>query len=241
MTPRGRLATAALLLHALLIPSFAFCQADFVPPVEQPSPLLSRGGATAAGLLLALALISDKEFQEESQEHRSGASNALASIGNGFSDWRFLVPAFTVGLLAGEIAGDRKLKGTVLKAGAAIALATGVTSSLKYTLGRIRPDAAGGHLEFRPFSGAASFPSGHTTAAFAVATTIADATSDSWSDYLLYTAATLTAVARVNDDRHWLTDVMVGGLIGHYSARYITRRTGAIQVAPTGVSLNLEF
>jgi membrane-associated phospholipid phosphatase len=122
-----------------------------------------------------------------------------------------------------------------------VALATGISSAVKYTVGRSRPDVAGTNIEFRPFSGSASFPSGHTAAAFAIATAVADQTHDPWSDYLLYGAASVTALSRINDNRHWASDVLIGGLIGHLSARWVSRKMGPVQVAPTGVSVNLQF
>jgi membrane-associated phospholipid phosphatase len=194
-----------------------------------------------AGLLFAGALLGDRGFREETQEHRGATSNSVAKVANSLGEWRFVIPALSAGYLAGELAGSRDLKRVILHAGAAAALATGVTSSLKYTIGRTRPSFAGDPDQFRPFSGANSFPSGHTAVAFAIATSIADETGDSWSDVALYSAATLTAMARVNDDRHWASDVLIGGLIGHLSARWVSKQMGPVRVAPGAVTVNLEF
>ena len=245
MTARGRLAIAALALQATILPLPALAQTDFVPsavgPVQPSSPLISRQAVTVAGLLFAGALMGDHEFQEASQQRRGGFTNSVAGVGNSFGDWRILVPALSAGYLAGEIAGSGEIKGTILRAGAAAALATGISSGLKYTIGRNRPDIAGTNIEFRPFSGSNSFPSGHTAAAFAIATAVADQTTDGWSDYVLYGAATVTALSRINDNRHWTSDVLIGGLIGHFSAKFITRQMGPVRLAPTGVSVNLQF
>ncbi len=246
MTARGRFAIAALAFHATILPLPAGAQTDYVPSAVAPVPagstaLISRQTATFAGLLFAGALVTDHGLREESQEHRGGMTNSVASVGNSFGDWRILVPALSAGYLAGEIAGSDEVKGTILRAGAAAALATGISSGLKYTIGRHRPDIAGGNFEFRPFSGSNSFPSGHTAAAFAIATAVADQTTDGWSDYVLYGAAAVTALSRINDNRHWTSDVLVGGLIGHFSAKWITRQMGPVRVAPTGITVNLQF
>jgi membrane-associated phospholipid phosphatase len=245
MTARGRLAIAALAFHATFLPVPALAQTDYVPsaiaPAPAAGPVLSRRTATVAGLLFAGALLGDQEFREEAQERRGGMTNSIASVGNTFGDWRVLVPALSAGYLAGEIAGSSEIKGTLLRAGAAAALATGISSGLKYTIGRNRPDIAGTNVELRPFSGSNSFPSGHTAAAFAIATAVADQTHDGWSDYVLYCAATVTALSRINDNRHWTSDVLIGGLIGHLSAKWITRQMGPVRIAPTGVTVNLQF
>jgi membrane-associated phospholipid phosphatase len=77
--------------------------------------------------------------------------------------------------------------------------------------------------------------------AFAIATSIAEETDDSWSDVALYSAATLTAMARVNDDRHWASDVLFGALIGHLSAKWVSKQMGPVRVMPGAVTVNLEF
>ena len=245
MTARGPFAIAALAFHATLLPASALAQANFVPPAAAAavpsSPLLSRHTAMLAGLVLGAAIWGDGEFREEAQEFRSGTTNSLATMGNTLGEWRYVIPAISAGYLAGELAGSSDLKRVMVHTGAAALLATGVSSALKYSIGRNRPPVAGDQLSFRPFSGANSFPSGHTTVAFAIATALADETDDGWSDFLFYGAATGTALARVNDDRHWTSDVIVGALVGHLSARFVTRRMGPVKVSPAGVTVNLQF
>jgi membrane-associated phospholipid phosphatase len=245
MTARGSLAIAALAFHVTLLPLPAVAQTDVVPSALAPadffSPLLSRKTAAVAGLLFAGALLGDRGFREEAQEHRGSTSNSVARVANSLGEWRFVIPALSAGYLAGELAGSSDLKRVILHAGAAAAVATGVTSSLKYTIGRTRPPVAGDPIHFRPFSGSNSFPSGHTAVAFAIATSIADETDDSWSDVALYGAATLTAMSRVNDDRHWTSDVLIGGLIGHLSGRWVSRQMGPVRVAPGAVTVKLDF
>ena len=245
MPARAPLATAALAFHAALLPVAAVAQTELVPPAAAPvdhsSPLISRRTAAVAGLLFGAALLGDRGFREEAQEHRGGISNSVASLATTLGEWRYVVPALSAGYLAGEISGSRGLKRVMLHAGAAAALATGASSVLKYSIGRTRPPVAGDPDQFRPFSGSNSLPSGHTAVAFAIATSIADETHDSWSDVALYTAATLTAMARVNDDRHWTSDVLLGAIIGHLSGRFISRQMGPVRVTPGAVTVNLQF
>ena len=241
MLTRAALAAAVL----TLFPPPASAQTSFVPtavePAKQSSRLASRPLLTAAGLLFAGALVGDQEFREEAQESRDGLTDSAARMGNSFGDWRFIVPAVTAAYLAGDLAGNSVVKRTAFQAGASAVLATAVTGALKYTLGRARPYAARSSFDFHPFSGASSFPSGHTAVAFALATAVADQTHDAWSDYALYGAASPTALARINDNKHWNSDVLVGALVGHLSARWVIRRTGPLQVTPAGVSVSLRF
>jgi membrane-associated phospholipid phosphatase len=66
-----------------------------------------------------------------------------------------------------------------------------------------------------------SFPSGHTTQAFAGATVFSDefAQHNTWLAVSAYTSATAVGVLRVLNDRHWISDVVAGAGFGILSAK----------------------
>ena len=69
-----------------------------------------------------------------------------------------------------------------------------------------------------------SFPSGHTSSAFAVATVIAERYKKNKLAFIsAYSLATLVGVSRITQDAHWLSDVLVGASIGYLSGKYITK------------------
>jgi membrane-associated phospholipid phosphatase len=73
----------------------------------------------------------------------------------------------------------------------------------------------------RPHGGSDSMPSGHASAAFASATVIQ--AHYGWKGGMsAYAAASFMAWSRVRDDRHWLTDVIIGGAIGTIAGRTVT-------------------
>ena len=84
-----------------------------------------------------------------------------------------------------------------------------LTSSLKLLVGRTRP--GGGNR---------SFPSGHTSAAFAAATLI-DANSDGSFGVPAYGLAALTGYSRMEARRHYPSDVLAGAAIGILSAQIL--------------------
>ncbi|MGQ9697463.1 MAG: phosphatase PAP2 family protein [Armatimonadota bacterium] len=100
----------------------------------------------------------------------------------------------------------------------AFAQATLVSESLKHLTGRERPFDAGDHTVFRgPFQGHHSFPSGHATAAFAIAGAVGHCYPDAkgW----LYLGAALVGLSRIKSGFHYPSDVFVGAGIGLSSAR----------------------
>jgi membrane-associated phospholipid phosphatase len=75
--------------------------------------------------------------------------------------------------------------------------------------------------------GGLSFPSGHTAAAFAVGTVLAESGDDRlrWLRRVIgYGIGVGTAYQRVNHDAHWLSDTVAGAAIGMAVARFAMKR-----------------
>lgn len=67
-----------------------------------------------------------------------------------------------------------------------------------------------------------TFPSGHTTVAFAAATVYAlEYKSKPLVPILSYTAATLVGLSRMTENKHWITDVVAGAALGYLSGRLV--------------------
>jgi len=106
----------------------------------------------------------------------------------------------------------------------ALALAGALAVASKFALGRLRPNQVAEPYDLKPFSGADAFPSGHTTMAFALATSLADELRRPWVTVGLMTAAAGTGWSRVNDNKHWLSDVVASAALGVTAAQLIERR-----------------
>jgi hypothetical protein len=67
-----------------------------------------------------------------------------------------------------------------------------------------------------------SFPSGHTTAAFAAATVYAMEYKKSIIIPIIsYTAASLVGLSRITENKHWATDVVLGATLGYLCGRQV--------------------
>jgi membrane-associated phospholipid phosphatase len=125
----------------------------------------------------------------------------------------------------------------------AIALAAAITGVGKGLAGRALPGVAakhafsfgrGFHEKNGPF---VAFPSGHTSAAFAIATTLSDelanerpAVAQAARPFLL-AAATAVGIARVVQRVHWPSDLPLAAVIGMWSGHTVVSRTSGTGLA----------
>jgi membrane-associated phospholipid phosphatase len=122
--------------------------------------------------------------------------------------------------LYGLIAGDEYVRVTGRMVGESILLAGAVTGSLKIILGRARPTNQDDNYNFQYFEfddDFNSFPSGHTTIAFAISSVIAGRIDRWWAYVGAYGLSASTAYARMYKNRHWFSDVVLGAAIGTLS------------------------
>lgn len=206
------------------------------------SPMISRHDALIWGGGFAAAFLADGWVRRLAQEKRTVVTNDVAVVGNSFGEVATIAPVLAGTWLFGTIAGKKKVAQAAMWAAASGAAAGGVTAIVKIALGRQRPPL-GDPRAFHPFSRHAALPSGHTSFAFAVASSLAHSTPDGWSDIVFYGAASLTALSRINNDRHWASDVVAGAAVGYLIGRQLTLRRGRLAAValPTGVGLNLTF
>jgi membrane-associated phospholipid phosphatase len=73
--------------------------------------------------------------------------------------------------------------------------------------------------------------------AFALAAALADDIHRPWATVGLYTLATGVGWSRINDNKHWLSDVAGGALIGITSAKLMNGRWRIFGLRPPGVLL----
>ena len=99
----------------------------------------------------------------------------------------------------------------------ALGITFGASQLLKHTVSETRPDMTDDH----------SFPSGHTTLAFASATILSREYGhiSPWITVGAYTTATATQVLRMQHNRHWINDLYTGagiGMVGTNLAYFLT-------------------
>jgi len=186
----------------------------------------------AAGLTgLAAGLYAlDPSIRSEAQEIRGDATDDAAGSVRLLGDGKFVLPPLGALYLYGYISSDVKACQTVRLGLESFVLSGTFTALIKSTCHRARPSESG---SARQWDGPGlsnrqlSFPSGHSTVAFALATTIATQYGNHWFvPPLCFSMASLTALSRINDNQHWASDVFVGSAVGYFTARAIARFHG---------------
>ncbi|HEY7338211.1 MAG TPA: phosphatase PAP2 family protein [Bryobacteraceae bacterium] len=132
---------------------------------------------------------------------------------------------------------DSKMQHTALLAGEAMFDGEILTNVIKSATMRIKPAhfPASGNLhdswfenKGSPYSyirGNGSFPSGHTIAAFSVATIVARRyRNHRWAPYVAYGLASTVGFSRLSLNMHFLSDVFMGGALGYSISRYTVLR-----------------
>lgn len=122
--------------------------------------------------------------------------------------------------LVGREKHDDRARETGLLAAEAMVDSVIVEGVLKGITQRARPADGRERSEF--FDGGSSFPSGHSTQAWAVATVIAHEYKDRRAvQFAAYGVASAVSVARFTGHKHYLSDVLAGSALGWGIGRYV--------------------
>ena len=186
------------------------------------SPLhVQRGDAKwmVPGAMGLMALITtdritgDEIFEADRQVTSSraisqfGAAYTLGAVAAGF-------------YLVGRNKNDDRARETGLLSAEAIVDSLIVEGALKEITQRARP--LDGHERSEFFDGGSSFPSGHSTQAWAIATVIANEYRHRRAVQIAaYGMASAISVARFTGHKHYLSDVLAGSAVGYGVGRYV--------------------
>lgn len=213
--------------------------------------LLSRGVIYAAGggLVLLVAAPHDREVTETLADLPPPPADLVVRIVEEFGNVRSVRPVAGAVFLGSLISENHRFQDAAFTSLEAVIYANLITSGLKSVFGRARPWQEQGATEFDPFSGNTSFPSGHSTTAFAFVTPYLLYYPNMFTPGLLLLSAG-TAFSRMLTQNHWFTDVVAGSTIGFATAYFLHDRheeLRRIRLAPKlgaeqyGITISIEI
>jgi membrane-associated phospholipid phosphatase len=135
-----------------------------------------------------------------------------------------VLPVTAVFYFTGTARGEERFRETGLLSFEALANAGLVDLGLKGITDRERPEQGSleGHFEEGPSRWNSSFPSGHATATFALASVFAHEYHDKfWVKFLVYAYAAGVCGARLAANQHFPSDTLAGGAIGWFIGDYV--------------------
>ncbi len=203
-----------------------------------------RDAALAAGFVgLTFAMFpADRQIARQLQDESLQANQFFRRSANGLEVISTPGSYFIGGGLYafGRVMGHKDVADLGWHGTEAVLLSSGVTGMLKGILGRARPDFVADtnprDFQFgRGFGKSArqSFPSGHTTTAFAAAAAVTSEARRMWPKSVwfvapaMYGGATLVGLSRMYHNRHWASDVVLGAAVGTFSGLKVVRYSHA--------------
>jgi len=165
------------------------------------SVLSVRGlGVLAAGAALTAGALAIED--PIAQARTFDGYSELPDIGNAYGSWPVILGGAAGLAAAGRLTDRASLTTAGVDLGRSYVYSALVVVSMKLAFNRTRPDGE-----------SLSFPSGHAAGAFATAPVITHHFGP-WAGVAAYALACATATGRMEDYKHYLSDVVFGAAVG---------------------------
>jgi membrane-associated phospholipid phosphatase len=246
---------------------FILLGSDLKQAFTKPFHMHGRDWRTAGEFVLVAGGLSlaDEPIQKFALNLRNH-NPSLQNVSKYVTNFGGVYEAYILGGLGayGFVFKNDKMQTTTLLATQAYITGGAIESVLKFLTGRQRPyftdstrvqaePTFHGPLYKTPLDANgkrtnSSFPSGHTTVAFAAATVFAmEYRNKPLVPILAYSAATLIGLSRITENKHWATDVLSGAAIGYLTGHLVVNnyhryaKLKEPQMKKNTVTFNLQY
>ncbi len=207
---------------------------DIKPFIISPAKW-SRNQWIATGSVLGTAAIlysQDRQIAEFWQRNQSdGIDKANEYFFDPFGKMYYTLPLMGGFYVYGAFAENNKAKRVAMDFVQASLYSGVVVTLIKHIGHRHRPyqtDPLNPYLWDGPITSdwnRTSFPSGHTIMAFTFAAVVGTHYKETiWVPIVVYSLATLEGVSRMYSNKHWSTDVLIGGALGYAIGTFVVNR-----------------
>jgi membrane-associated phospholipid phosphatase len=195
-------------------------------------------GAVIGGTF-ALSFL-DEEVNDYLQRHRSSTADKLADIGIEYGEPLTVVALTGVVYATGLLARQERLRETAVILSGALLPIGGIQTVAKRATGRARPHLGLGHDVFDPFRNEEayySFFSGHAMVAMATSHAFAKQFPHPVTKVAFYSLGALSSFARMYEEDHWLSDVVLGDVLAIVSVNSVAKWLAQQKQGPAQGSL----
>ena len=223
--------------------------------IKQPLRWKGKDWLTVGGLAAGTALLTlaDQPLRNATQGDQNYYYSVPVVAGRVWGEWYSIIGVAGSFGAYGMIAHDTSTKKIAIELFQAGLYAEVVTGIIKTVVGRARPYMNEGPGSFHPFAffneDYNSFPSGHSTSAFALSTVLSRHAHSTALKIIAYAPAALTLFSRIYQDKHWVSDELLGAAIGYFVGNWVVdlheSKRHKINVAvtsiyPAAVSIDLD-
>jgi membrane-associated phospholipid phosphatase len=188
-----------------------------------------------AGVVLGTSAVlysQDKQIADFWQRNRTdGLDKANEYFFDPFGKMYYTIPLMGAFYVYGAATDKNKPKRVAMDFVQASLYSGVIVTVMKHIAHRHRPFQTNPHNPYLwdgPITdnwGHTSFPSGHTIMTFTFAAVVATHYKDRiWVPITMYSLATLEGMARMYDDKHWSSDVMIGAALGYAIGTFVVNR-----------------
>ena len=191
---------------------------DGIRLIKSPSHFTSEDWIYAGSLagLTAGSFFIDESIRKTVAKNHNSTMDNITEIGHKYGNAGYVIILSGAAYFTGKLIKNNDISETSRMILETLAYAGIISTALKYIAGRARPYTGNGAFDFFNFklnNDYFSFPSGHSTTAFAVSSVLAAKINNIYASIALYGLAGLTMYQRIYGDDHWFSDTFIGAAI----------------------------
>lgn len=173
--------------------------------------------------ITGLTTLIDKDIKVFTQSNKSVFADHLFKVDEYYHIESMIISiAFIYGY--GVLVENENVKNLGLRLSEATFYSGLINLSTRYLIGRERPYVNGENYNFKPLDFSwdhSSLPSAHTTLSFAFSTVMANEYNNFFWKFGWYSLAGLVGYARIYNNQHWLSDVLMGAALGYFVGEFV--------------------
>ncbi|UCE08107.1 MAG: phosphatase PAP2 family protein [bacterium] len=187
---------------------------------------------------------ADQEIQDFYNDYiKNGTTDDISKIVKPFGDGRITVPVYLTAVLIGELTKDTRIGSAVGEWGQrcsrALIVGAPPVLTLQIVLGASRPEEGKGS-HWHPFKDNNGV-SGHSFMGAVPFLTAAKMTDNRFLKYSLYLGSTLTGLSRINDNKHYFSQSLLGWWIAYLAVNSIDLKKFVLVPSANIIGVGLYF